>query len=225
METRVVGLAGRLLIALAWVVLSAPPAVLGQEDVAPPDFNALLQNLMKANPQGEKVPALINFRVLKEALPPALPGLKRTGAAGETTGAFGMHVSSAEGVYEGGEGTRITITYTDMGGMKGVAAMAKFGWAAAEIDRETEEEREFTTEVQGNKAHYRYNTRYHKGELQMMAGERLMVEVRASKADAEQLQQAIDALPVKKLAALTPDSIVEEKTTPGAGEAGPGAAP
>jgi hypothetical protein len=182
-----------------------------------PDINALLQNLMNANQTEGPPPELIDFRDLKAGLPEALPGMKRTEAKGERTGAMGMNVSMAEGVYVSEEGARITVKYTDMGGMQGMAAMARMGWAAAQIDRETEDEREYTTKIGEYKAHYRYNTKRRGGEIQVMAGERMMVEVQGARCSAEQLQAAIDAVPLKKVAVLQPKPAEE---TPAAAEAG-----
>lgn len=169
-----------------------------------PDLSALLQNLMNADRESGPAPELIDFRDLKAALPEALPGMKRTEADGEKTGAMGMNVSSAQGVYTSEDGARITIKYTDMGGMQGMAAMARMGWASVQIDRETEDEREYTTKVKGHKARYRYHNKRRNGEIQVMAGERMMIEIKGAQTSAEQLQAAIDAVPIEKVAVFQP---------------------
>lgn len=168
-----------------------------------PDIGALLQGFMQgANQNAEAAPALINFRDLKAQLPAELPGMKRVSASGEKTGAFGMNVAFAEAMYRGEDGGTITIKITDSGGMPGIAAMAQAGFAATEIDRETETGYERTTTIKGYRAMEQYDNRYQTGSIMMMAKKRLTFEIKGRKTPMESVQGAVDALDLDAIIGL-----------------------
>ncbi len=178
-----------------------------------PDMEALMKGLMGAMGQGENAEPVevINFRELKKMLPEELPDMKRVEASGEKSGAFGMVVATAKGSFKAEDGGIVTITLTDMGAMQGVAAMTKLGWAAAEIDRETEDEYERTTEYDGFKGLEQYNHKYKRGEIKVMAGDRVMVEVGGRDVSAEQLTSGITALDLKEISELKGGEAAEEE--------------
>lgn len=144
----------------------------------------------------------VDFRELKALLPAELPGLKRTEAAGEKTGAMGMVVSEANARYENDGGASIRIKVQDLGGMSGFAAMAQFGWAMQEVDRETETGYEKTVMIGGNKALEKYDRENKSGDIQVMIKSRFMVEVDGSGIEPAALKDALAKLPMDKLSDL-----------------------
>jgi len=171
-----------------------------------PDLNALmgaLGSMMQGNTNSAAPVSVTDFRELKALLPPELPGLKRTSASGEKSGALGMTVSFGEGRYEGANNAYITIKITDMGGT-GFASMMAAGWMMQEIDRESDTGYERTTTIAGHKAMEKFNTQYNNGSIEVMVGSRFLVEVEGSKVKPQDLQQAVGKLDLNKLAALAP---------------------
>lgn len=144
----------------------------------------------------------VDFRELKALLPEELPGLKRTEASGEKNGAMGMVISQANAQYSSDEGASIRVKIQDMGGMSGFAAMAQFGWAMQEVDRETETGYEKTVMIGGNKALEKYDRESKSGDIQIMVKSRFMVEIDGSDIEPAALQGTVAKLPLDKLAAL-----------------------
>jgi hypothetical protein len=159
--------------------------------------------MQKAMTAGKQNVQLVDFRELKALLPETLSGLKRVDITGERSGAFGMSVSKAEARYAAGDGgASVRIEITDMGGMPGVAAMAQFGWMAADIDRENDDGYERTTTIAGHKAFEQYSKGGRSGSIQAMVKSRFMVEVRGDEVEVDALHAALKALPLDKLAGL-----------------------
>ena len=157
--------------------------------------------LQKMAASGEKK-ELVDFRELKALLPEKLPGMKRTNASGEKSGAFGMSMAMAQGRYEGEDGASIDVEVSDIGGMGGMASLAQMGWAAAEIDRETETGYEKTTTLAGQKAHEEYNRESKSGSLEVLVASRFMVKIEGDNVDMATIKKAADALNINKLAAM-----------------------
>lgn len=177
-----------------FVALSGAPTACAQQQQQP-DLGALLQGFMQgANQQSKAAPALVNFRDLKAQLPATLPDMKRISASGEKTGAFGMSIAFAEATYRDADGGTVTIKITDTGGMPGVAAMAQAGFAATEIDRETETGYERTTTIKGHRAMEEYDSRYKTGSIMIMADKRLTYEISGKQVEMDKVKGAVDAL-------------------------------
>ncbi len=87
--------------------------------------NAVGQMMANAVSGGQQVEALAPDR-LKSFLPDTLGGLKRTEASAERNGALGMQVATATARYgdESPGGRSLKLEVTDMGGAKGVLAVA-----------------------------------------------------------------------------------------------------
>jgi hypothetical protein len=149
---------------------------------------------------GKKVEP-VDFRELKALLPEALPGMKRTKFEGEKAAAMGINVSKAEGRYEK-EDSDIHITVTDMGTMSGLAAIATYGWAMAEIDRETETGYERSSTYQGHKSLEKYDKENKDGETTVLVAERFVVEVRGNDLPVEAIKAALGSIDLGKLAAM-----------------------
>lgn len=186
----------------ALVSLAALPAPAQQAQQ--PDLSALmgaLGSMMQGNTNSATATAVTDFRELKALLPAELPGLKRTSASGEKTGALGMTVSFGEARYEGADNAYIAIKISDMGGT-GFASMMAAGWTMQEIDRESDTGFERTTTIAGHKAMEKFNTEYNNGTIEVMVASRFLVEVDGSKVTVEALRQAVGKLDLEKLAGL-----------------------
>ena len=166
--------------------------------------NAALKALSEATGDGKKAVS-VDHRKLKALLPETLPGMKRSSAKSEKTGAVGFTVSFAEAEYDGeagagGDSKHVQIRMTDMsgtGGLQGIAA----GWAMAEIDSESDDGHEKTTTYSGHKAIERYTKSSKHGEIQVLAGSRIMVEVSGNGVAMDDLKAALGKIDLGKVAA------------------------
>ena len=161
----------------------------GKEDEN--DFMKGMKNFTDMMKQGSKVET-VDFRKLKELLPEELDGMNRTSASGEKTNSFGIKVSQSEGKYKSEDGEQnIKITIIDLGSMKGLTGMALFAWTMAEIDKETEDGYEKTTEFKGYKAFEKYNTKNKNGDLEVLVGDRFMVKGEGWGVDMDEIHNAL----------------------------------
>lgn len=168
-------------------------------------LEAMFQALGGAQQQQQAAPvALIDHRQLKALLPAELKGFKRTSAASERSGAMGMVVSRAEATYEGARNAQIEIELADWGGLGGLGVFAQAAWMSADIDRETDDGFERTTQYKDFKAHEEYESSGRRGKIEVMVGGRVMVTVRGSDVKFEDLRAALDQVDLAKLAALKP---------------------
>ncbi|MCX7819799.1 MAG: hypothetical protein N2652_11445 [Kiritimatiellae bacterium] len=200
----------------AIAVMAVAAGIAGAQQGPPPNQQAVQQGLealfkaMSSAQQQGAPAALIDHRELKSLLPATLKGFRRTSASSERSGALGMTISRAEGVYEGANDARIEIEYSDLGGLGGLGAFAQAAWVGADIDRETDRGFERTTKYKGHKAHEEYDNEDKSGKLEVLLGGRLMVTVRGYRVKLDELRAAMDQIDLAKLAALKP---VESKQT------------
>jgi hypothetical protein len=168
--------------------------------------NAQLAQAMKmltgANAAGGPRPEPVNFRDLKALLPESFPGFKRTSATGEKAGAMGMVVSHADGDYSGDGGAHLSVKITDIGNVTGPLGLGLAGWAMVEVDRETETGYEKSTVLGGNKAFEKYDSRSKHGELNVLVGNRFVVEVKGRDVKMDDMKGVAGKLDLAKLAAL-----------------------
>jgi hypothetical protein len=142
----------------------------------------------------------VDFRELKALLPEEAGELKRTEATGEKTAQMGIKVSKAEATYERGEEPgRINISILDMGTMKGFAAMGSYGWALADVDKESDSGYEKTTMYSGCKAFEKYDNDSRSGEIQVLVADRFMVEVHGSDVSMSELKATLNSVDLGKL--------------------------
>jgi len=160
-----------------------------------------MQMLGGQNAGGPRVEP-VNFRDLKALLPDALPGYKRTSATGEKAGAMGVVMSQANADYNADGGAHLSIKLLDIGSMSGPLALGLAGWASAEIDRETETGYEKSTVLGGNKAFEKYDNRSKHGEINVLVGNRFIVEVKGRDVKVDDLKAAVGKLDLGKLASL-----------------------
>ena len=169
---------------------------------------ANMEDMMKAMGTlmsgGTNAAAVVDFRELKALLPGALDGMKRTNASGEKSGAMGMTVAYAEGTYEAEAGGNIHVKISDNGGIGGFMAFAQAGWAASEIDRESDTGFERTTKYGEHKAHEEYDNANKSGKVEILVGGRFMVEVNGNDIAWEAIQAAAKKVDLAKLATLKP---------------------
>ncbi|MCB9646269.1 MAG: hypothetical protein H6730_06680 [Deltaproteobacteria bacterium] len=162
------------------------------------DALARMQDAMKAKIVTNVEP--VDFRKLKERMPESVEGLKRTKAEGQKTNAVGMKVSMADARYEGEGGARLDLKVVDMGSMRGFAAMAATGWAAVEIDKETDDGYEKTTTFEGNRAMEKVTG--DRAELKVIVANRFMVEATADKVKMDTVKAVVKGLDLATLAEL-----------------------
>ncbi|MCG6914797.1 transposase [bacterium BMS3Abin03] len=172
----------------------------GKEDEN--DFMKGMKNFTDMMKQGSKVET-VDFRKLKELLPEELDGMNRTSASGEKTNSFGIKVSQSEGKYKSEDGEQnIKITIIDLGSMKGLTGMALFAWTMAEIDKETEDGYEKTTEFKGYKAFEKYNTKNKNGDLEVIVGDRFMVKGEGWGVDMDDIHNALSLIDFSSLESM-----------------------
>lgn len=163
------------------------------------DFVENMKELQENFEEGKEIET-VNFRDLKALLPDELEGLRRTSASGEKTNAFGIKVSKAEGEYKSEDNSSsVKITIIDMGSMSGWAGLAAFGWAMAEIDRETDDGYERTIEYKGHKGFEEYNTKRNYGKKEIMVAKRFMVTVEGNNVPMEVINDGMDEIDVDEL--------------------------
>ena len=172
----------------------------GKEDEN--DFMKGMKNFTDMMKQGSKVET-VDFRKLKELLPEELDGMNRTSASGEKTNSFGIKDSQSEGKYKSEDGEQnIKITIIDLGSMKGLTGMALFAWTMAEIDKETEDGYEKTTEFKGYKAFEKYNTKNKNGDLEVIVGDRFMVKGEGWGVDMDDIHNALSLIDFSSLESM-----------------------
>lgn len=143
---------------------------------------------------------VVNFRKLKELLPESLGGLPRTDINGETAGAMGFKVSNAEATYEQ-DGKSLGVEISDLAGMGGMM-QGVVNWASLEIDRETDDEYERTTTIDGHKAFEEYNSKRKTGNISVIVDERFVVKVSGDGVASEDIQSALKKIDLDRLRKL-----------------------
>jgi hypothetical protein len=170
----------------------------------PPNMDEMMKAMGALMSGGTNAAAVVDYRELKALLPAALDGMKRVKASGEKSGAMGMTVAFAEGRYESDAGGNIQIKISDNTGMGGFMAFAHSGWAAAEIDRESDTGFERTTTYGQNKAREEYDHQSKSGKVDILVDGRFMVEVNGDNVPWEAIQAAAKKVDLTKLATLKP---------------------
>ena len=165
--------------------------------------DALQQFADQAKNMQSKAPVdPVNFRELKELLPEKASGLDRKESSGEKNGAMGFTISRAEAKYTGNSDESVHIEIFDTGGVAGVGTMALAAWTMADIDKETDKGYEKTTKIEGYKGYEKYNNESKSGELNILVGDRFVVNVNGDNVTMEQLKSILSDLDLEKLSAL-----------------------
>ncbi len=148
---------------------------------------------------GDKVEALAPD-VLKPFVPDTLAGLKRNSLSAERNGALGMQFSEAEGHYSDGNGHNLHLEINDLGGAKGVLAMA--GWAGVESDQETDHGYDKTYKQDDRLVHEQWDSQSKSGEYGFVLGGRFSVKVSGNADSVDQLKAAVNSVNLAGLEAL-----------------------
>jgi hypothetical protein len=169
------------------------------------DLNDALDNLgdafkglKKKHNIDEKDP--INFRDLKKVLPKRLAGIDLEESEGQTSGVLGFKISTIQATYEEDD-TRFEVSLVDVAGVgKLVKNMAN--WTEFEVDKETRDGYERTTEIDGHPALEKYNERRERGETSILIEDRFIISVKGRGVSERQMRRAIKDINLRKLARL-----------------------
>jgi len=163
--------------------------------------NALKEIVSSVEQGGDSDVKIVPFREMKALFPGEVAGLeKRDKGEGSTTKMFGIKVSTYEVVYGDSDG-KIKIQMIDTGGL-GRAVMGAVPWATMEVDKETKDGYEMTTEYKGHKAFEKYNEKRKSGNLALLADKRFVINVEGKGVSVDQMKEARDEINLKKLISL-----------------------
>ncbi len=143
----------------------------------------------------------IDFRELKAMLPASLPGMQRNEASGQSGEAMGVKGSNATARYSDGANASIRIEITDLGSLSGLAALA--GKFDPNMEKETDSGYERTKRIDGQLVHERYDRRAKSGEVSVIIASRFSVTVDGSGVEPAALANALKAIDLSSLAAMT----------------------
>ena len=144
----------------------------------------------------------VDFRKLKEVLPQELAGFEKGESSGEKNNAFGIAVSEAKQSFRTADGNkRVRFEITDPGSLSGPFALANM-WMNIEIDKETGDGYEKTSSAGGRKLHEKWSKAGRNGSVQMVVGNRFMVEVDAEGLDMNDVKSLLSKIDIAKLEAM-----------------------
>ena len=147
----------------------------------------------------------VDFRKLKEALPQELAGFDKGESSGEKNNAFGIAVSEAKQSFRTADGNkRVRFEITDPGSLSGPFALANM-WMNIEVDKETSDGYEKTSTVNGRKLHEKWSKSGQHGSVQLVVGNRFMVDVDAQGIEMNDVKSLIGKIDVAKLEAMKSD--------------------
>lgn len=137
---------------------------------------------------------------LKPFIPDTLAGLPRTSMSVQRQSPIGVQVSMAEARYGSGDGPSYELTVSDMGGAKGLMALA--GFAGIEQEQQNDHGYEKTYRQGGRLTHEKWNNDGN-GEYTIVLGDRFVVAVKGSHvANVDALKAAIGGVNLAGLEAL-----------------------
>jgi len=144
----------------------------------------------------------VDFRKLKEALPQELAGFEKGESSGEKNNAFGISVSEAKQSFRTADGNkRVRFEITDPGSLTGPFALANV-WLNVEVDKESSDGYEKTSTVGGRKIHEKWSKDSKRGEVQMVVGNRFMVEINAEGVEMNDVKSLLGKIDVARLEAM-----------------------
>ena len=147
----------------------------------------------------------VDFRKLKEALPQELAGFDKGESSGEKNNAFGIAVSVAKQSFRSSDGKKsVRFEITDPGSLAGPFALANM-WINVEVDKETGDGYEKTSTVGGRKLHEQWTKSSRHGEVQLVVGDRFMIEVDAEGIEMDDVKSLVSKIDVAKLEAMKGD--------------------
>ncbi|MCG3157532.1 MAG: hypothetical protein DKINENOH_04166 [bacterium] len=144
----------------------------------------------------------VAFADLQKLLPASLANFNREEATGETTAVFGLKVSTAEARYSDEEGRSVTIKLTDLGSLQGLASMATYAWATADVDRQTESGYERTLTLHGYRGYEQFDRDDQSCTLNVLVGNRFIVELTGYQVSVEETKAALQQIELAQLEAM-----------------------
>lgn len=156
---------------------------------------------------GGKAVQAVDFRRLKEVLPPSVPGMTREDVRGEQGSQMGFSTSKAEAIYtaEGERQQRLTVSVTDLGSMRGIGMLkdelASWGHTESESTRGYER----STTIRGYDGMEKFQSYEHggsRGSLAFQVAGRFEVSVEGRNVPMETLKSAAEGIDVGALEAM-----------------------
>lgn len=147
---------------------------------------------------------VVHHSQLKALLPAEFAGMKRTNSEAGKQAAMGMNISYAEAEYSNDDAS-LRAKISDISAMGEFMKMAQYAWMNSEMERETDEGYERTTNIDGFSAMEKYDTSNKSGDLQIMVDGRFMVELSGSGVEMQSVKDLAAAINLKKLQALKPE--------------------
>jgi hypothetical protein len=142
----------------------------------------------------------VDFRALRDLLPEELDDFERTDASGERAGIAGFSFSQAEGEYRSDDGERqISLQIVDAGGI-GQMTMLGASWMQLDVDRESSDGYERTTEFEGYPAFEKLRSGDRpRSELQLVVAERFFVSANGQNVEMDDLKDALEEIDFDEL--------------------------
>ncbi|HET9034276.1 MAG TPA: Yip1 family protein [Dokdonella sp.] len=150
---------------------------------------------------GSQVEALAPNEI-KAYLPEKLAGFKRESISVERNGVMGVQVSTGKARYRDANDNRLDLEITDMGGAKGVMALA--GFAGVESEKQTESGYERTYKQDGRLVNESWDSNSHRGEFGIVLGQRFSVKLQGQGEglDMNAIKSAVSSLNLAGLEAM-----------------------
>ena len=148
---------------------------------------------------GKTVPA-VPADTLKGLLPAGVAGFTRTSLETNSGGAGGMSMATASGDYEK-DGTRFSLSVTDMGGMAGLAAMANA--VDAQSSEETASGYKKAGKVDGRMTVEEWDRDAKSGQYSVIVGNRFTVQAQGNADNVDALKQAVGSVNLAALESLS----------------------
>ncbi len=160
--------------------------------------SAMLGSVLGGGDQVEALPP----EAIKPFLPEKLAGFKRESISVERNGAMGVQVSTGKASYRDADGNRLDLEVTDMGGTKGIMALA--GIMGVESEKQTEYGYEKTYKQNGRLIQESWDSSSHNGEFSIVLGDRFAVKLRGNGEglDMNVLKSALSSLDLAGLEAM-----------------------
>jgi hypothetical protein len=133
-----------------------------------------MQNMMGTLLGGDTSVEAITPEKLGEFLPAEINGMQRSDYSAERNQAMGVQVAQAEASYNDGD-RRLQVEIIDMGGAKGILALA--GFTAVGSERRTDQGYEKTYSDGGRMVNEKWNEVDKQGEYSIVIGERFVIKV------------------------------------------------
>ena len=165
------------------------------------DLKKALKDVVNAVKEGNADEVkIVSFRKFKELFPNKIEGMKREGGEGSTNAVLGMKASNYETKYINGD-QLMKIRIMDTGGL-GKAIMGAVPWATVEVDKETENGYERTTEYKGHKAFEKYDEKTQGGNLAILIDKRFVLNIEGENVKMKTRKKAADKIGANRVIRL-----------------------